>query len=115
MKKINFITIEEGIKIPETTNKEDILLFYFVSDFDEYMLDTYLPLIKSVASGEKEFNEIENDYWTFGEGAGYFECDTNKAYLNPWKEDIATDAPSIEMPVNELIQILEDWKKYLKK
>ena len=54
-----------------------------------------------VAKDEKSFAEIEDidGYWSFGAEAGYFTCDTKKAYLKANKDGHHPDEPDVEMPI----------------
>ena len=100
------------------TDNNDILLNYFLNDYrDISQLIEIISDIESVASGEKTFDDIQDtdSYWDFGEGAGYFECDKETAYLTCWKDSHTPEAPNVEMPLKELIGILKDWKKFLEK
>ncbi|MCT4629477.1 hypothetical protein [Winogradskyella sp.] len=114
MKKYRYTKDIEGGKNFES---EEILLEYFINDFDKYMLEDYLPEIEAVANGEKVFNEIKDfeGIWSFGAEAGYFNCDTEKAYFIVDEEGHHPNAPNIEMPIQELIDILKDWQKFLEK
>jgi hypothetical protein len=119
MKKVSFKKIDTGdgyILKPDTLD-ENILLFYFIDDFDKYLLEDYLPEIEAVANGNKTFEDIKDidGYWSFGSEAGYFTCDTEKAYLKADKDGHHPSAPDIEMPIQELIQILKDWQKFISK
>ena len=78
------------------------------------MLEDYLPGIEAVAKGEKTFEEIEDGVlWGFGAEAGYFTCDTEKAYLKADEDGHHPNALDVEMPIQELIDILKDWQKFL--
>lgn len=65
-----------------------------------------------IQSEEKTFEEVWlNEIAPISVSAGEFECDKDTAYFisnNPEAE------PSIEMPLQELIDLLEEWKEFLK-
>ena len=116
MDRIKFIKHKELGKITQVVDKKDILLYYFVDEFDKYMLEDYLPEIEAIANGEKSFEEVEDDVlWSFGGEAGFFTCDTEKAYLKADEDGHHPDAPDVELPIKELIQILKDWQTFLNK
>jgi hypothetical protein len=117
MERIKFIKDKELGKITKPVSEKDILLFYFVDEFDKYMLEDYLPEIEAVANGEKTFEEIEDidGIWSFGEEAGYFTCDTEKAFFTADEEGHHPSAQDIEMSIQELIDILKDWQKFIEK
>jgi len=117
MERIKFINHKELGRITKPVNEKDILLYYFVDEFDKYMFEDYLTEIESVAKGEKTFDEVKDigGIWSFGEEAGYFTCDTEKAYLKADKNGHHPNAPDVEMPIQELIDILKNWQRFISK
>jgi hypothetical protein len=95
------------------TSPENILLYYFFEDFDEYMFEEYLPQLEAVQKGELSFDEVEDGFWVFGEGVGNLYCDESTAYFEAQKTGYDPNAPSIEMSMKELIRLLKKWQAFL--
>jgi hypothetical protein len=110
MKKIEFIKLSTGVPVTKPVSDQFMLLAYFLDGF------TYPPhtqevieTIESVRSGEKTFDEISRDVsWGFAEGAGFFECNKDSAYFEPFEGGF----PRIEMPLQEVIDLLKEWKQF---
>ncbi|WP_397364016.1 hypothetical protein [Olleya sp. R77988] len=113
MKKIEFMTLPKyGDKVVKTIDENYILLSYYLSDRrDIKSIDIALEDLLLIKNEEKTFEEIwENEIVPISVSAGEFECDKDTAYFisdNPDAE------PSIEMPLQELIDLLEEWKAFL--
>ena len=115
VKKIDFIEIKEyQDKVVKSAEDRFILLAYFVGDYNTaYDLPDIISDLKQVANGEKTFDEIRQHpqvLWSFGEGSGIFTCDKDTAYFESEHPD---SEPSMELPLQELIDILERWKDFL--
>ncbi len=114
MKKINYTTksLLDGKEIlgPVATDNKYILLSYFVAH-TYFIIDKTISDLESVASGEKTFEEIMEGYapWTFGNDSGEL------VYNKDTAKFISLDSmyPDIEMPLQELIDILYEWKTYI--
>jgi len=114
MERLRF-EIVKGIKTPDPVSDKYMLLSYFISDH-QYPDDIQKSIdeLKTVQSGYRTFEEVFTDkYGTIpiGVTAGEFECDKNTAYLisnNPGRE------PNIEMPLQELIDLLAQWEAFLR-
>lgn len=114
MKKIEFYIHPIIGKEQKPTEDKFILLHYFLADF-RYPNDIegLINELETVQSGEKTFEEVFNAPYgggiPIGVTAGEFECDKDTAYFisnHPDKE------PSIEMPLQELIDLLREWKAF---
>lgn len=98
----------------ETESDEHILLGYFIDD-QKYDINETIADLESVAKGEKTFDEILEDStgWPIADGfGGIFTCDQKTAYFTA---DDNSSLPSMEMPLQELIEILYEWKSFLGK
>ena len=92
----------------------EVLLGYFV-DNTKYNVQETIQKLEQVYKGEKTFVEILEHpqvAWDFGEGSGIFECDKDTAYFIA---DDDSSLPNMQMPLQELINILYDWKAFLSK
>ena len=113
MKKIKFYVHPKIGKENESTNDKYILLSYFLSDRRSIKyIDITIEELETIASGEKTFEEVYDPSFVIdvGYGAGEFECNKDTAYFisnNPESE------PNIEMPLQELIDLLKEWKTFL--
>ena len=113
MIEVKFIKIETGSSLADVQDENKILLFYFINDYHApYKLPRVIDDLKQVASGEKTFDDIQDPDgdWSFGNDSGTFECDKDTAYFRSERPDTE---PSMEMPLQELIDILERWKDFL--
>lgn len=116
MNKISFTakSLIDGSEIigPKALEEKYILLSYFISE-TRYNINEVLQDLESVASGEKTFEEIKDHpqvAWSFGEESGKLECTKDTAYFIAYEQ---STIPSMEMPLQELIEILKDWKVFL--
>ena len=114
MKKIEFLILPNySDKVVKAKDPKYILLSYYLADRTEIKtLETDITELELVKSGEKTFEEVFNPSFIIdvGYGAGEFECDKDTANFisnNPNSE------PSIEMPLQELIDILKEWHSFL--
>lgn len=114
MRKIKFNIHPIVGKENEPTDNNYMLLSYYLDQRkDKRTLETDISELEIVQSGEKTFEEVfEADKFIvdIGFGAGEFECDKDTAYFisnNPDSE------PSIEMPLQELIDTLKEWHSFL--
>lgn len=114
MINVKFLDLGVGGYVAEIENDKCAMLSYFINDYHtSYDLPKIINDLKQVASGEKTFDEIRQHpqvLWSFGEGSGVFECDKDTAYFESEHPDTE---PSMEMPLQELIDILERWKDFL--
>lgn len=120
MKKVIFKEIPNyGDKVNEPSDDRFMLISYFLDDFQRYFphtQDETIENLESVLSGEKTFDEIQDPQiaWSYGGGLGigYFEVEEKTAYFEPDPE--LTNAPRIVMPLEEVIEILKDWRTFLR-
>ncbi|WGH74770.1 hypothetical protein P8625_11845 [Tenacibaculum tangerinum] len=118
MKKIEF-SRDNGTAWVKINDDKFRLIFHFLNDFQHnfpYLQDETIENLELVLSGEKTFDDIQDPevYWSFGSGLGlgYFEVEGTTAYFEPDKE--LTDAPRIVMPLEEFINILKEWRAFLR-
>lgn len=112
MINIKFRTIDEDYKTFDIESDKYLLLDYFMSTYrSKYDLPQLIEKLESVKNGKKTFDEIQDPValWSFGNDAGYFECDKEKSYFKSFDEH----HESIEMPLKELIELLTEWKNFL--
>lgn len=114
MKKIEFIIHPKVGKQCTAENDNYILLSYYLSERkDKKILESDIAKLEIVKSGEKTFEEVfdaDSFIIPIGYSAGEFECNNETAYFisnNPENE------PSIEMPLQELIDMLKNWLSFL--
>ena len=114
MKKVEFLTLPKyGDRVVKSSNDKYILLSYFLSDRRSIKyIDITIEELETIASGDKTFEEIYDPEMAIdiSFSAGEFECDKDTAYFisnNPESE------PNIEMPLQELIDLLKEWKAFL--
>jgi hypothetical protein len=116
MATIKLKKINSDFKSFDIIEQEYLLLNYFIADYRRpEILSEIIEKLKHVANGEKTFDEIRQHpqvLWSFGEGSGIFECDKDTAYFESEHPDTE---PSMEIPLQELIGILERWKDFLEK
>ncbi len=98
------------LSIPYTDNDNDTLLAFFISD-TRYNVNKVINDLETVASGTRTFDEVRQDYapWTFANESGELVCNKETARfigLDPIYSDI-------EMPLQELIDILYEWKAFI--
>lgn len=118
MEKIIFTKNETyGDKFNEPATRDFALLSHFLDDIGRYFpnqQDETLENLKSVLSGDKTFEDIQDPevFWSYGGGLGmgYFEIEGTTAYFEPDR----ADAPRIVMPLEEVIQIVEEWIAFLR-
>lgn len=103
----------DGIRYCKSKSDEYILLSYFIGDYIyDFAINEVISDIELVVSGEMTFDEMtDNTVWGIGHYCGEFICDQEKAYFIPDKD--SNDA-SIEMPVQELITLLKEWRDFMK-
>lgn len=98
----------------EATDKKYQLLYYFFverNSIDD--LERWSRELGIVQSGEQTFEELfEEKYGTIAVGysSGEFECDKDKAYFISNNEK---SHASFDMPLQELIDLLNEWKTFL--
>lgn len=114
MKKVNFYLDKMGVKSVEQTDNKYILLMYYMSERNDVPTITrIISELETVQSGEKTFEEVFTDVYgtiAISWSAGEFECNKDTAYFisnNPDSE------PSLEMPLQELIDLMKEWKAFL--
>jgi len=111
-KKIEFFIHPEIGKENKPTNDKYLLLSYFLADsrYPDH-IERRINELKLVQSGEKTFEEVFEIYATIviGWNEGEFECDKDTAYFISRLPDHA----SMEMPMQELIELLEEWKAFM--
>lgn len=115
MKKVEFIVLPKYCdKVVKTKDPKYILLSYYLADRREIkFLETTIAEQELILSGGKTFEEVfdtEKFIIDIGYGAGEFECNKDTAYFisnNPEKE------PSLELPLQELINTLKEWHSFL--
>ncbi len=113
MKKIKFINHKIVGKLVEPTDKGYMLLSYFLGDRpysdDVQRIVDELTIVKS---GKQTFEEVFEKYATItiGYNSGEFECDKDKAYFISNNEKAQA---SFDMPLQELIDLLNEWKTFL--
>jgi hypothetical protein len=114
MKKIEFIIHPKVGKQCITRDDNYVLLSYYLSERkDKENLEIEISNLELVKSGEKSFEAVydaDSFIISIGYSAGEFECDKDTAYFisnNPESE------PSIEMPLQELIDLLKKWHSFL--
>ncbi|MEL1244673.1 hypothetical protein AAEO56_10410 [Flavobacterium sp. DGU11] len=115
MKKVEFkILPKYGDRVVTANHDKYVLLMYYMSERNDIPTITrIISELEIVKSGEKTFEEVFTDiYGTIPISwiAGEFECDKDNAYFisnNPDNE------PSFEMPLQELINLMQEWKAFL--
>ncbi|WGH74764.1 hypothetical protein P8625_11815 [Tenacibaculum tangerinum] len=119
MEKLKFIKTKTGSNWVQPKNINYLLLSEFLGDYGRHFpsqQDETIENLELVLSGEKTFDDIQDPevYWSFGGGLGlgYFEVEGTTAYFEPDKE--LTDAPRIVMPLEEFINILKEWRAFLR-
>jgi hypothetical protein len=113
MKKVIFYTDIMGVLGVEAVNNNYILLSYFIEEHTsiDYIQRT-IDEFRIVQSGEKTFEEVfEEKYGTIAISydAGEMECDKDTVYFISNHPDLE---PSLEMPLQELIDLLVEWKAF---
>ncbi|WP_459211418.1 hypothetical protein [Aquimarina rhabdastrellae] len=113
MKKIRFgdkDSLGRIVQEPIAINESYDLLAYFISD-TKYNVEETIEELETIAQGRKTIDEItENTEWIISEDIGVFNCDRKKAYL----KSKVSDFRDIEMPLREVINLLTEWKLFLK-
>jgi hypothetical protein len=113
MKKVIFYTDIMGVLRVKAVNNNYILLSYFIGEHPspdnvQILIDDF----KIVQSGEKTFEEVfEEKYGTIAISydAGEMECDKDTVYFISNHPELE---PSLEMPLQELIDLLVEWKAF---
>jgi hypothetical protein len=112
--KIRFYTHPFAGKELEATDRHYILLMYYLSERNDIPeLTSTISELEAVHSGARTFKEVFTDVYgtiTISWGAGEFECDKNAAYFISNDPD---SEPSLEMPLEELIGLMKEWKVFL--
>lgn len=115
LKKIEFYLHPVVGKENKPTSDKYIMLSYFLSDLSDIETITRtIDEIKLVQSGQRTFDEVFTDTYgtiSISVNAGTFVCDKNTAYLTSNNPDLE---PSLTLPIQEFINILEEWKTFLK-
>ncbi len=115
MKKIEFYTHPIVGKENRPTSDEYIMLSYFLSDLiDIKTIEDTVSEIKLVQNNQKTFQQVFTyKYGTISIGvtAGTFECDEENVYLISKNPDLE---PSLTLPLQEFINILLEWKTFLR-
>lgn len=112
MINIKFKTIDDDYKTFDIENDKYLLLYYFMSTYrSEHGLPLLIKDLETIKDGKQTFADITqpNVMWSFGNDAGYFECDKETAYFKSFDEH----HQSMEMPLKELIELLIEWKNFL--
>lgn len=99
----------EGVILED---KKYMLLYYFISS--QYPFEEMIEEMKTVQSGEKTFEEMYEGYavLSVGQGAGELEYDKDTARFISNDENTE---PSMEMPLQELIDLMTEWVAFKKK
>jgi len=115
MKKIEFYTHPVVGKVNKPTSDKYIMLSYFLSDLSDIKtIEDTVSEIKLVQNNQKTFEQVFTDRYctiSIGVTAGTFECDEANVYLISNNPDLE---PSLTLPLQEFINILEEWKNFLK-
>lgn len=114
MKKIKFYNDNVIGKRTKATDKKYQLLYYFFVDHNSVeAIQLSLKELAIVQNGEQTFEDVFTEKYgviPIGYSAGEFECDKDTAYFISDNEK--TEA-SFEMPLQELIDLLKEWKAFL--
>lgn len=115
MKKIEFKVLPKyGDRLAEPTDDKYMLLMYYLSERNDLeTIDRIISELETVQSGEKTFEEVFTDVYgiiAISWNVGEFECDKETAYFISNHPD---SEPSIEMPLQELIDLLKEWRAFL--
>jgi len=115
MKKIQFYTHPVVGKENKPTNDNYVLLSYYLSDHnDSDTIGRTITELEVVQSTVKTFEQVFTDKYgtiSISVNAGTFECDKDNVYLISNNPDLE---PSLTLPLQEFINILEEWKTFLK-
>ena len=115
MKKIEFYTHPVVGKENKPISDKYIMLSYFLSDLSDIeTIERTVSEIELIQNNQKTFDEVfTNIYGTISisVNAGTFVCDKDTAYLISSNPDLE---PSLTLPLQEFINILEEWKTFLK-
>ncbi|ALR31947.1 hypothetical protein ATE47_16120 [Chryseobacterium sp. IHB B 17019] len=113
MKKIEFLN-NNGYRYENPTDDKYILLGHFIgqSRSVEDIQET-INMLEAVKSGNKTWEEVIKPYndifLQIGYDSGYFKCNKNTAYFISDQKQYTT----FEMPLNEVIDLLEEWKVFM--
>jgi hypothetical protein len=118
MKKVKFTTKGlNGSEIKGVTaidSKYDLLSLLLLTQYYPPILQEKIEELKSIKTGERSFAEVAKPYGnilSIGFNCGELRCDKETAFF-------ITEDPnsyqSFEMPLQELIDLLIEWKAFLK-
>ena len=115
MQKIKFGDLNlkgELVYEPVALSDDYQMLALFISDTID-MVDEVIDQFETILKGEKTYEETMEGYaiWSFGAPSGVFECDATTAYFISEDERL----PSMEMPLQELLDLMYEWKAFLGK
>jgi len=115
MNKLKFELIDNTVAWATQSDDKYTLLALFIGEYADLNHDILSPInnLKAILNGETTFDKIQDPtaWWSYGNGAGTFECDQETAWFDPDEE--VTDAPRLEMPLSEVIYWLTEWKAFL--
>jgi hypothetical protein len=113
MKKVIFYVDIMGVQDVRPSDNKYILLSYFIGEHPSPdNVQILIEDFKTVQSGEKTFEEVfEEKYGTIAVSvtAGEMECDKDTVYFISNHPELE---PSLEMPLQELIDLLVEWKAF---
>lgn len=112
MGKIEFKKVDVDFRVVKATDNKYLLLSLFIGQYRfPDNIQEIIDMLKFVKNGSKTWKEII-DPWMFLQinDAGDFKCDKEKAYFIA---DSSTPFQNLEMPLQELIHLLEDWKAFM--
>lgn len=119
MNKINFKTnsLLDGKEIagPIATDDKYLLLSLFVGQFRfPDNIQEIIDLLESVRSGNKTWLEANDDlmFMQIGYMCGDFKCDKDMAYFIADNHN-STSYQNLEMPLQEVIDLMKDWKIFM--
>lgn len=115
MKKVIFKINEHEVLIVKPTDEKFFILAYFLGT-DSYpdSIQETIDMLEKVQSGANTWEELVEPYGgynalSFGEGAGYLECDRGNALLVSYDGDYE----NVEMPLQELIDLMKEWLAFM--
>ncbi|WP_294266322.1 hypothetical protein [uncultured Chryseobacterium sp.] len=112
MNKLEFKKVDTDFRVVKSTNDKYLLLSLFIGQYRfPDNIQEIIDMLKSVKNGSKTWKEVI-DPWMFLQinDAGDFKCDKEKAFFIA---DSSTPFQNLEMPLQELIHLLEDWKAFM--